>query len=160
MPAVVFMPSDLKETLLASIRRLPSGGDQFDIGAAAAELEPSLEVWWNLYADRGRLHPRLQYYYVLREALDDLRRRLFEIVTYSASGVSDSNSDIVKALAAMRADTTNDIAVLEKSVNAGMAPAVATMTATQINETRPGCINPGDSRYTGDPNKRTSWPIR
>lgn len=158
------MPAGLQTILAQSLQRLSAGSDDIQKAIdAAAEMYASpgnshMALWWALYADKGRVSLRVQYLYVQREMLTDVERRLFEWTTFGQGGVTQSNSDLVKALSAMRMEVQADIDLLEKQVQASRVPRVGVMTNDRLGLSPTyGQPDPNDARYRGDPLAR---PIR
>jgi len=161
------MPAALQTAFALGLSRLASSGDpiQAAISRAGSDYRARgassyMAAWWNLYADKGRLSLRLQYLHTIKEALADVERRLFEWTTDTEAGVGQSDSDVFKAVVAMRADVLTDINTLEKQIMAGRGAASGVMTTTRPG-IRPGqspyplwANDPNDPAYRGDPLKR------
>lgn len=152
------MPPALRLALLSALGRAGADDLSVDPGAAARDLSGDVETFWSLYADKGRLSLRLQYLYTCREAIDWLRRRVFDKPTFSEGGVTQSFSDALHGLEKMRADLCLDITALEAQIRAGLGAAVGVMVSD-----RPGIVpspnspDPNGALYRGDPLTR---PIR
>lgn len=146
------MPGPLKVALMASLQR--NYGDDLGLSQSGADVEmlSALDAFWSLYPDKGRLALRLQYLYTCREALDYLRRRVFDKTSFTEDGVEQSYSDALHGLEKMRADLSADILVLETQLRAGLGAAVGTMLADRPGILpRPNTPDPNSPLYRGDP---------
>ena len=158
------MPAGLQTILAQSLQRLTAGSDDIQkvIHTAsetyAAPGNSHLALWWALYADKGRVSLRTQYLYVQREMLADVERRLFEWTSFGQGGVTQSNSDLAKAISTMRMEIQADIDLLEKQIQASRVPRVGVMTNDRLGLSPTyGQPDPNDARYRGDPLAR---PLR
>lgn len=155
------MPEPWRTNLICSLERAVERGveaDEFNVWKGdSGILLGIVDGYWEMYEDKGRFSPRLRYLYTQREVIDYVRRRLFEHTTFTEGGVTQSDSDAFKALSDLRGDLDKDIATLEVQVRAGQSPAVAAMTTTQIGPVPAIGPNPGDSRYLGDPLKKSFY---
>lgn len=156
------MPEALQTILAQSLQRLSAGSDDIQKAIHAASAlyatpgNSHMALWWALYADKGRVSLRTQYLYVQREMLTDVERRLFEWTNFGQGGVTQSNTDLFKALAAMRAEVQADINLLEAQIQASRAPQVGLMTNDRLGLSPTyGQPDPNDPRYRGDPLART-----
>ena len=152
-PATI--PADIARLITASLIRPPM--DALGVSAASVDIVTLLPALWTLYADKGAAHPRLQYYYVLREGADFLRRRLFDSAAdYQTSDqFKESLSQVFANLDSLRESTDHDIALLEKSVKGNYGIAMGQMTTNQPRPVPFGGPDPADSVYVGDPLKRS-----
>ena len=165
MPALAPpMPEALQTMLAQSLQRFTAGSDDIQKAihaAATAYAAPGnshMALWWALYADKGRVSLRTQYLYVQREMLTDLERRLFEWTNFGQGGVTQSNSDLLKAISAMRMEVQADVDLLEKQIQASRPPRVGVMTNDRLGLSPVyGQPDPNDARYRGDPLAR---PLR
>ncbi len=137
----------------------PDKGDAA-IVAAYDELKTKIPLFWRMYADKQRQGGRVRYLYARREAVNLLIGHMWQAVTNSDSDVSESLSDLSEHLAGIREDLDAQILAFTTSRSASRGPVVGQMLATQPIEPTPGCPDPSDRMYRGDPMRAPYYRYR
>ena len=122
------------------------------IVAAYDRMYEALPTVWALYIDKLARGVRLRYLYAKRHAVLMLRGHAWQAVS-NTDGIEESLSDQGKSLAAMYADMTDEIAVIEGSEDAARGPMIAQIARTApITPDYPGLQpDPNSRRLRGDP---------
>lgn len=109
---------------------------------------------WDFYQDKARLAPRLQYLYAKRHCAEMILKRVWQNVTWSEAGVSESLGQQFANTKLLYDAINAELLLLEKRIAANRGGAMGVIAKTAPIE--PGPLQPdGNARiYRGDPLNR------
>lgn len=142
--------------LKAEIQAAGTGNDKAE-AVSDSILEDCLKAIWEMFADKGRRSPRLQYLYASRQTIDFWQKTVWRKVDYDET-VKESLGQMSRNLNMIRDAATAEIGELESQLNQASGPAVGQMVQNTALPPLPGQHDPASPYYAGDARQTRRFP--
>jgi hypothetical protein len=119
------------------------------------ETQNAIGLFWELYAEKALVAPRLQYLYAKRHALDFRIGRLSDQVDMLLGTDRIEQQQEIDHLQAVRLTVQQEIGKIEGRARSIRVPAVGLIKARNSEPVPSDEPDPSNSVYRGDPRKPT-----
>jgi hypothetical protein len=114
------------------------------------KVTPNIDLFWNAWADKALVYPRLQYLYCKRQCLQIIEGQLRDLVQVNIGGLSTQQQQKLSNLLNMQKRVDEEIKDLELKAQAARPVVVIPLTQTNPRLPDVGQIDPNNPAYRGD----------